>query len=286
MSRIMRLAVLAFLAVALLLPVVGVAAQSEPPIPPVPVNGNYVVDQLNWLTPAQVAEINKVVRSLDQEGLAQIAVLTINDCGSDVSKYRYDVFNKWHIGHANDNDGLLIAVCWFNGDKAKRTVAQETGLGMEGTLPDTLVNKVAKEVFRPYSAVNKYGDGLVAMVHTYDTIIRKGDYNKAIASAVQPLKDNGTYVDPNAGSSDTSTKTDWLALLTVQVCGLQLWLWILIIIGVLTILYWIGIWTGIIEPGTFSDIMASLPSSSSSGDSDSSSFGGGSSGGGGANTGF
>ena len=167
------------------------AQGNEPPIPPAPAHGNVVLDALDWLTPEQEAEINAINKKLDQEGIAQIAVVTLDDCGTDKKKFRHDLFNTWGIGHANDNDGLLILLCWYGGDKARRSVEQEVGYGLESTLPGTLTDSVAKEYFVVAFQKNHPGEGLVGMVKGYDGLLRKSqpaivNQNHPTLSPIQP----------------------------------------------------------------------------------------------------
>ena len=279
------------LAANLLLPGVVSAQGSLPPVPPAPVNG-YIVDQKGWITPEQATEINQIITALDNEGIAEIAVFTTDDCGSDVSAFRLLVLNTWGIGHANDNDGLLLAVCWYNGNPDLRTMAQEVGPGLQGILPDVLVNKVAKEIMRPHIAIEQHGAGLLAMVRAYNEILRGGDYNQAIERAIQPLKDNGTYVpDPSSQAAPEMTEAEaWAQLLSIQICGLGIFWWILIIIAAITLWYWIGIWTGRIKRGAFDEFVAEMAKNSGNNtgthhtDRDTSPFSGGHGDGGGANT--
>src|SRR5512139_3522403 len=107
----------------LLLGVVSAKAQGEqPPIPPAPSSGKYIYDELDWLTPEQEGNINSVVQKLDQDGVAEIALVTLDDCGLDKQSFRKSLFDRWGIGHADDNDGLLILVCWYGGDASRRSV--------------------------------------------------------------------------------------------------------------------------------------------------------------------
>ena len=59
-------------------------------IPNAPPSGQYVLDTLDWLTPTQEQDINALVSELDTHELAQIAVVTLNDCGPDSQQYRND----------------------------------------------------------------------------------------------------------------------------------------------------------------------------------------------------
>ena len=140
---------LGFLLLLSFLPFNVLAQGSEPPIPPAPIDGSVVLDTLNWLSSAQEAEINSINKKLDDDGIAQMAVVTLDDCGGDKVKFRNDLFRAWGIGHKNDNDGLLIMVCWYGGDPSRRSVEQTTGLGMEGFLPDELTSKIAKRTLYP-----------------------------------------------------------------------------------------------------------------------------------------
>jgi len=265
---------------ALVIPTMIVSAQGIPPVPQVPADGNYVVDELNWLTSEQKTQINQIVSKLDSDGIAEIGVLTKDDCGDDVTRYRYEVFNTWGIGHANKNNGLLIAVCWYGGDENKRSVAQEVGYGLEGTLPDTLTNKVAKEVFRSFFAANQPGQGLVAMVQVYDSVLRGGNYDQAINDVLTQGGVTRVEEQPTGNSSEDAM----VKLLLMPICGLQCVWWLLILAVILIVGYFWAISQGYITPssGGSSDWSGSSDSDSGS----SSSFGGGSSGGGGSNTSF
>lgn len=247
----------------LIIPMTANAQGSQPEIPTPPPAGTYVLDTLDWLTPAQEAETNAIAAKLDSEQLAEMAVVTFDDCGGDKQKFRNDLFREWGIGHADDNDGLLIMVCWYGGNKSQRSLEQEVGYGMEGTIPDLMTSKVAKQYFVPAFSTGvedaevvwtgKAGDALVTVVKAYDGIIR----------GITPPE----LVDKPVDSG-------------------SLLFWIIVIVVILLVL--------IVLIGLFGDASGSgggWSSSSSSGsysssDSGGSSFGGGSSGGGGSSTGF
>lgn len=165
------------------LPLPALAQGSQPPIPPAPTVGNVVLDTLDWLTPMQEAEINAINKELDDEGIAQMAVVTLDDCGSDKLKFRNDLFRSWGIGHKDDNDGLLIMVCWYGGDQNLRSVEQETGYGLEAMFPGTLTDQIAKDYFIPAFQADQPGNGLVAMVKRYDRLFRE---DSRLSQAGQP----------------------------------------------------------------------------------------------------
>lgn len=148
------------------------AQGEQPPIPSTPSSGNYVSDELDWLTPEQENSINSVIHSLDRDGVAEIAVVTLDDCGSDTEAFRKSLFDGWGIGHADDNDGLLILVCWYGGDTARRSVEQLYGPGLNGILTSAKTDQVAEKNFVPAFHAGKPGDGLVAMIRSYNVMLR------------------------------------------------------------------------------------------------------------------
>lgn len=159
------------------------AQTGEPPIPPVLTGGNVVLDTLGWLSADQETEINAINQKLDADNLAQIAVVTLDDCGSDKLKFRHNLFITWGIGHKNINDGLLILVCWYGGDNARRSIEQETGYGLESLLPSDLTARMAKDTFVPAFQNEQPGKGLLEMVRQYDDLLRKQPAPAAPAAA-------------------------------------------------------------------------------------------------------
>lgn len=181
-----------FLLALLLTPVSTVFAQGGNPPPPDPPVDSVVLDTLDWLSPTQEQEINDIVFELDREGLAQIAVVTLNDCGGDSELFRNQLFRDWGIGHADDNDGLLIMVCWYDGVQGQRVLEQEVGTGMEGTIPDLLTDRMFDQYFVPAFSQGKAdsevissgeaGEALVSMVIAYDDVIRQEPQPTPLAS--------------------------------------------------------------------------------------------------------
>ena len=170
---------------------IPVHAQSEqPPIPAHPTEGGHILDELDWLTDEQEASINSIIRQLDNDGVAEIAVVALNDCGSDKQAFRKSLFDTWGIGHTDDDDGLLILVCWYEGDPSRRSVEQLYGPGLNGTLTSKKTDQIVQENFVPAFDQGKPGDGLVGMLRTYNVLLRtsKGS-NNFFTPLVQFFKD-------------------------------------------------------------------------------------------------
>jgi uncharacterized protein len=160
------------------------AQSGEPPIPNLPSANEYVLDTLNWLSDAQEQEIDIIARQLDVEGKAQIYVATLDDCGSNKTQYRRDIFDAWNIGSQKQNGGLLILVCWYEGDTSQRSVEIKTDEKMQRIISDALTAAITEKEFVPAFQENQPGVGLVEMVITFDNIIR--NHKPAVAVASSP----------------------------------------------------------------------------------------------------
>jgi uncharacterized protein len=148
------------------------AQGNHPPIPDPPTDGTYIHDELNWLTNDQETEINSIIQLLDNDGLAEIGVVTLNDCGTDKLAFRKSLFDTWGIGHADNNDGLLILVCWYGGDKSRRSVEQLYGPGLNGILSSDKTDQIVQDYFIPAFQQEHPGEGVLAMVSAYEKMFR------------------------------------------------------------------------------------------------------------------
>jgi uncharacterized membrane protein YgcG len=106
------------------------------------------------------------------EGKAQIYTATLDDCGNDKTQYRRDIFNAWNIGAQKSDGGLLILVCWYGGDKSRRSVEVKTDEKMQRVISDALTAATAQNNFVPAFKENRPGAGLVKMVSVFDSAIR------------------------------------------------------------------------------------------------------------------
>lgn len=176
----------------LLLATPAYAQGGDPPIPIAPSANNYVLDTLNWLDDAQEQEINTIIRQLAGEDKAEIYVATLNDCGNNKTQYRRDVFNSWGIGSRKSDGGLLILVCWYGGDTARRSVEIKTDENMQQIIPDNMTASTVEEEFVPAFQENHPGVGLVSMVTVFNNMIRSNQ--PPAASPSSPLEINPAWL--------------------------------------------------------------------------------------------
>lgn len=118
----------------------------------------WVANPDGILSDAAVATLNAKINRLEAENGVEIAVAAVSSIGGyDEYTFAYELFNTWHIGKAGNNNGVLIL---FVGDI--RAVKIETGVGVEGLLPDAFCNRLLDETMFPYFKRGDYDGGMIA----------------------------------------------------------------------------------------------------------------------------
>ena len=131
----------------------------------------YVSDPDGILSPAAVAHIDSVCASLRERGLAQVAVVAVDDiAGGDTFSFAVDLFRSWGVGSARSNNGLGILLV-----KDLREIRFVTGGGLEGILPDALCKRIQLNYMLPAFREGDYSAGMVAGVGAAATILEGGE---------------------------------------------------------------------------------------------------------------
>lgn len=126
---------------------------------------NPVIDQANILNPQQKSQLEMQLRGMYQQGLAQAAVVIVPTTnGVPIFDYALQVAEKWQLGDDAIDDGLLIVVAVND-----RDMYILTGYGLEGVLPDSIVNRIIREDIAPLFKQNDYAGGLLAGISAFET---------------------------------------------------------------------------------------------------------------------
>jgi len=102
---------------------------------------------------------------LDQKTHAQIAVVTIDTLGGGrINKKDTSLFNRWGIGHKDDNRGILILL-----SLSDRKYRIEIGRGFEALFPNDRVARIGAEMIpdlkkQKYSEAVLHSTGMIASV--------------------------------------------------------------------------------------------------------------------------
>ncbi|MDF2456978.1 MAG: hypothetical protein K0R51_2971 [Cytophagaceae bacterium] len=127
-------------------------------------NKSYVSDPDHVLKDETIRQINKQIYFLEQVTTDQIAVVILPSINWASSKeFARRLYNRYRIGQQDKDNGLLIFVVM----KPFR-VEFETGLGMEGVLPEETCHHIVKEYMTPYFKEGDYDrailEGLTAVI--------------------------------------------------------------------------------------------------------------------------
>jgi len=131
----------------------------------------YVNDYANIISTEYVAEINAQLNGLQDAGIAEVAVVTVNNLKSqDIESFALQVA-QGKLGDSEKNNGLLLLVSIE--DRAYRF---EVGRGIEPILNDAKVGRVGRNYLVPNFQNGEYGKGIFEAVQSINSILG-GDTN-------------------------------------------------------------------------------------------------------------
>ena len=123
-----------------------------------------VVDQAGILNAQQKQRLEAQLQGIYRQGLAQAALVIVPTTdGVPIFDYALQVAEKWQLGEADTDDGLLIVVAVND-----RDMYILSGYGLEGVLPDAALNRIIREDITPYFKQNDYGARLIAGIDKID----------------------------------------------------------------------------------------------------------------------
>ena len=118
-----------------------------------------------------MARIDAVCASLRERGLAQVAVVAVDDiAGGDTFSFAVELFGRWGVGGAESDNGLGILLV-----KDLREIRFVTGGGVEGVLPDALCKRIQLRYMLPAFREGNYDAGMVAGVEAAAQLLEGGD---------------------------------------------------------------------------------------------------------------
>lgn len=122
--------------------------------------GGYVSNPDGILDNGDVNVLNQLIASMEDSTTAQVAVVIVQSIGEENPKdFATRLFNKWGIGQAGTDNGLLI----FTVMDQRRTEF-ETGYGLEAVLPDAICYRIGMQELVPEFQQGRYGQGLIRAV--------------------------------------------------------------------------------------------------------------------------
>lgn len=131
----------------------------------------YVSNPDGILSAGAVARIDSLCASLRERGLAQVAVVAVDDiAGGDAFSFAVELFRSWGVGSAESDNGLGILLV-----KELREIRFVTGGGLEGILPDALCKRIQLNYMLPAFREGDYSAGMVAGVEVAAAVLEGGE---------------------------------------------------------------------------------------------------------------
>lgn len=107
---------------------------------------NYVTDSAGVIEDRSEAQLNAILRELEQKTTAQALVLTVDTTGDlPITAFALQVVEKWQIGQRGKDNGFLLVLAIKD-----RKYRFEVGYGLESILPDSLVGSIGRDRMAPY----------------------------------------------------------------------------------------------------------------------------------------
>lgn len=115
---------------------------------------SYVNDFAGILSNTQILE--QQISAYEQETSNEIAIVTVGSLqDTTIEEYAVRLFEKWKIGKADKDNGILILVA-----PNERQIRIEVGYGLEGALPDSLASSIIQREILPSFKNMNYQTGV------------------------------------------------------------------------------------------------------------------------------
>ncbi len=133
------------------------AALAQPKFPQLT---GRVVDEAGLLTPSDRAEVEAMLRQLEEKSTDQIAVYTTRSLqGYPIEDFGYQLGRAWQIGQKGKNNGIVLIVA-----PNERAVRIEVGRGLEPQMTDLMSGLIVNNVILPAFRRGEFSAGIKAGV--------------------------------------------------------------------------------------------------------------------------
>ena len=126
----------------------------------------WINDTAQVISDAREARMNARITAIHQRTGVEIAMVTVQDVADTPKAFTTALFNRWGIGDAQANNGLLFVLVMD-----QRRLEMETGYGLEGTLPDVWLGTMQSKKMVPHFKSGDHGAGLEAGLKAVDARI-------------------------------------------------------------------------------------------------------------------
>ncbi|MFN7983055.1 MAG: TPM domain-containing protein [Vicinamibacterales bacterium] len=159
------------LLIVLLLSLTGILNASPGSAQELPTHVGKVNDFASVLSASDRDALEARLGELERATSAEVAVVTIPNLNMrSIEEYANELFNRWGIGKAGKDNGVLVLVA-----VQEHTMRIEVGYGLEGVLPDGLAGAVIRESFLPRFRKGDYPAGILEGTARVIDIVRRNE---------------------------------------------------------------------------------------------------------------
>ena len=114
----------------------------------------------NFLSSVEQSQLESRLVAFNDSTSNQIAIVIVDDFGGmDQNSFETQLFNKWGIGRAKEDNGVLILIK-PTGKPSERKIDIMTGYGMEAAIPDITARHIVEKEITPEFKNGNYFQGL------------------------------------------------------------------------------------------------------------------------------
>ncbi len=174
----------------LLCAVAVVWAGSRPADIPNPrASNSWISDVAGVISAEEEARINQRLDALHRDLDVEVAVVTVGDVQGTPKEFATELFNRWGLGDAQTNNGLLVLLVVERG-----RLEMETGYAMEGVLPDGWLGVMQTRDMIPEARRGNYGASLEKGLASVDARVREGGAPPSIARGPSGKRSSDSWI--------------------------------------------------------------------------------------------
>lgn len=130
---------------------------------------------------SNVSTLNEALVQLERETKVEFAVVVVNNFDENQEDFEFAkaIFDKWKIGKAGSNNGLLLFIA-----KDRRKYRFISGDGVEGLLPDIVLKQIGERNLVPAFRENRYDEGILNAIYAISDILTNPNARAEVQSLI------------------------------------------------------------------------------------------------------
>ena len=153
-------------------------SQKGIPNAPKPAKGynNFSKKHPNFISSSQAIELEQKLVNFEKETSNEIVIVIVDNlAGYEPWDYATKIGDKWGVGKAKEDNGIVILIKPTGGKDGRKTFIA-TGKGLEGAIPDITCGEIVDNEMIPSFKNKKYYEGINNALVVI-TALSKGEYN-------------------------------------------------------------------------------------------------------------